>query len=76
MDKVRLREETECNDIGANTVCEARVDLFATGSTTQNVPLFQDQHLAASLGQICSADQAIVPATYNDRIVSIAHHSS
>jgi hypothetical protein len=59
----------EAHDVGGNAEPEPREDLLRDGRAPKDVTPLQNQDRPARLREICGRNQAVVPATYHDRVV-------
>jgi hypothetical protein len=76
-----FRELQVANDLGAqqghdvreDAEAEAREQLLGDGRAAQDLALFEDESLQSGASEVCRADQAVVAAADDDRVVALRH---
>ena len=66
----------QAHNVGTHGVTEARMQLFGHSRTAEHVTTLEHQRLAASLGEIGGAGQAVVATADDDGIVLSCRHQS
>jgi hypothetical protein len=61
------------DDVGADRVLEARVDLLGDRGAAQHVPALEDEDLPARAREIRGAHEAVVAAADDDDVVGMTH---
>ena len=63
----------QAHDVGEDREGEARHDLLGHGGAADDVAALEDERLQPRLGEVGAADQAVVPAADDDRVVDLRH---
>jgi hypothetical protein len=64
------------DDVAEDGEPEAREDLFGDRGAAEHMALLEDERLHSRTGQVRGADQAVVAATDDDRVVALRHAPS
>ena len=62
----------DAHDVGEDRGAEAGRELLGHGGPAEDVAALQDQHLEPGLGEVAAADEAVVAAADDDRVVTAA----
>jgi len=72
-DDLRAQER---DDVGGDAEPEPRHDLLGDGSASEDVPALEHDDAEPGACQICAADEAVVAAADDDRVVALLHRGA